>query len=447
MTELTAKHTLSDSQHESYVAHPWRAWVVVLTAGLFFFYEFIQMNMFDAISGSLIHEFGITAGRLGQLSSYYFIANVVFLFPAGMLLDRYSTRIVILVSMGVCVLGTTLLSFAPDMSWAIASRFLTGIGSAFCFLSGIRLASRWFEPRHMALVTGILVTMAMVGGMLAQTPMSILVAIFSWRETLLLDALMGIILMLVIASIVRDYPEGSGELIKVQEAEAEKMGFWSSLRLAFGRWQNWMAGVYACLMNLPLSLLGGLYGAMYLKQSYGLNQMHATNVVSMLFLGTIIGAPLMGWLSDKWQRRRSPMLIAALVSFAFMLLVVYSHGLNYGLLITLFFMVGFFTSAQVLSYPWVAENSLTVITAMSVSVVNISVQGGQAIFQPLFGYLLDRHAAVSGYAVVSSSYSTADFRSALLLPAIGFVAAFVAAYLIKESYCRHIEDSADIPNT
>ncbi|MDF1760685.1 MAG: MFS transporter [Coxiellaceae bacterium] len=441
MTELAAKHTLSDSQHESYVAHPLRAWVVVLTAGLFFFYEFIQMNMFDAISGSLIHQFGITAGRLGQLSSYYFIANVVFLFPAGILLDRYSTRIVILVSMGVCVLGTALLSFAPDFQWAIASRFLTGVGSAFCFLSGIRLASRWFEPRHMALVTGVLVTMAMMGGMLAQTPMAMLVAKFSWRETLILDALMGIILMLVIAAVVRDYPEGSAELIKVQEAEAEKIGFWSSLRLAFGRWQNWTAGAYTCLMNLPLSLLGGLYGAMYLKHSYGLNQLHATNVISMLFLGTIIGAPIMGWFSDRIQRRRAPMLMAALASLALMLLVVYSHGLNYSLLITLFLLVGFFTSAQVLSYPWVAENSLTVITAMSVSVVNISVQGGQAIFQPIFGYLLDRHAAVGHSSGAAASYSIADFRVALLLPVIGFVVAFVAAYLIKESYCRHIEDT------
>lgn len=220
MSEIANHSSLSESQHKVYVAHPWRAWFVVLTAGLFFFYEFIQMNLFDAISGSLIHEFGITASSLGQLSSYYFIANVLFLFPAGILLDRYSTRIVILVSMGVCVMGTTLLSFAPNFHWAIISRFFTGIGSAFCFLSAIRLASRWFEPKHMALVTGLLVTMAMLGGMLAQTPMSILVSMFSWRETLLIDALMGIILMLFIASVVRDYPQGSAELVKVQIGRA-----------------------------------------------------------------------------------------------------------------------------------------------------------------------------------------------------------------------------------
>ncbi len=439
MSEIANHSSLSESQHKVYVAHPWRAWFVVLTAGLFFFYEFIQMNLFDAISGSLIHEFGITASSLGQLSSYYFIANVLFLFPAGILLDRYSTRIVILVSMGVCVMGTTLLSFAPNFHWAIISRFFTGIGSAFCFLSAIRLASRWFEPKHMALVTGLLVTMAMLGGMLAQTPMSILVSMFSWRETLLIDALMGIILMLFIASVVRDYPQGSAELVKVQEAEAEKLNFWTSLGLAFGRWQNWMAGVYTCMMNLPLSLLGGLYGAMFLKHSYGMNQMHATNIVSMLFLGTIIGAPLMGWLSDSIQRRRLPMLLAAVLSLVLMFLVVYSHGLTYGFLAALFLLIGFFTSAQVLSYPWVAENSLTVITAMSVSVVNISVQGGQAIFQPLFGYLLDRHAALS-HSTMPATYSIADYHAALWLPIIGFIVAFMAAYLIKETYCRHIED-------
>ena len=62
-------------------------WLVCLSAALFFFYEFIQMMMFDAISDNLMRDFSVTAKGIAVLSSTYFLADVAFLFPAGMMLD------------------------------------------------------------------------------------------------------------------------------------------------------------------------------------------------------------------------------------------------------------------------------------------------------------------------------------------------------------------------
>src|SRR5690606_21512991 len=114
---------------------PWYKWLVCLCASLFFFYEFIQMNMFNAISAQLMQAFHINAAQLGRLSAFYFIANVVFLFPAGMLLDRYSARKIILTSLAICVLGTALFASTSSVFFASFFRFMMGIGSAFCFLS------------------------------------------------------------------------------------------------------------------------------------------------------------------------------------------------------------------------------------------------------------------------------------------------------------------------
>src|SRR3989338_1063090 len=108
-----------------------QSWLVVLVASLFFFYEFIQMNMFNSISTSLMHAFNVDAEKLGLMSSFYFIANVVFLFVAGMLLDRCATRRVILSAMAVCITGTALFSVAHSFVWACFFCFFTCIGSAF----------------------------------------------------------------------------------------------------------------------------------------------------------------------------------------------------------------------------------------------------------------------------------------------------------------------------
>ena len=78
---------------------------------------------------------------------------------------------------------------------------MTGIGSAFCFLSCIRLASRWFPSHRMALISGIIVTMAMAGGMAAQGPMTWLAETFGWRHALMIDAAFGVV-------VFADHPPG-----------------------------------------------------------------------------------------------------------------------------------------------------------------------------------------------------------------------------------------------
>jgi len=147
------------------------AWLICLSAGLFFFYEFFQLNIFDVINPSLRADFEINALQLSWMSSMYLWADILFLIPAGIILDRYSTYWVIIIAMSVCVLGTLGFALTHSFAWASFFHFLSGIGNAFCFLACVVLVSRWFPPRRQALVIGSIVTMAFLGGMMAHTPL------------------------------------------------------------------------------------------------------------------------------------------------------------------------------------------------------------------------------------------------------------------------------------
>lgn len=415
-----------------------QSWFIVIIASLFFFYEFIQMNVFNSISTSLMHAFNVDAAKLGELSSFYFIANVVFLFFAGSLLDRCATRRVILTALAICILGTALFSFATDFAWACFFRFLTGIGSAFCFLSVIRLASRWFPAKRMALVTGLVVTMAMLGGWVSQTPMEMLAHAVHWRTALQIDAVAGVIFFLLIFFIVKDYPASHAKTHLSEQKQIQEMGFLKSLRMAFLRLQNWFAGFYVCFMNLPVGLLGGLWGVLYLTNTHDISRIHASEVSSMLFMGTLMGSPIVGWISDKIQMRRPPMLFGALISLGLMLLVIFIPNLSFHALFWLFLLMGICTSTQIIGYPLVAENSMRVITAMSVSVVNISVQTGSALFQPFFGYLLDQHMLMRAHAI-STNFMPSDFDWAMWIFPIGFALAILIVFLLPETRCQQKE--------
>ena len=412
----------------------WYAWLVCLSASLFFFYEFIQMNMFNAISTQLIQAFHIKATELGELSCFYFISNVIFLFPAGILLDRHSTRKIILSSLSICILGIFLFSSTKSVFWASIFRFLMGIGSAFCFLSVMRLATRWFSSARLALVTGIIVTTAMLGGIAAQTPLTLLVEAMNWRRALLIDAIFGILIFAIIASVVKDFPSSYCERHQLERQKVDEIGYWKSVGLAFLKLQNWLGGIYTCLMNLPLSLLGGVWGILYLVDVYQVEKLDATYVVSILFLGTVIGGPAVGFLSDKIGLRRLPMLIGAILSLILILIIMWEPHLSFAALLFLFFSIGLTTSTQVIGYPVVAESSISAITAMSVSVVSITTMMGQAFFQPLFGRLMDLRAVYFHH--FSSNYGASDFQWAMLILPIGFFVAFITAFFLRETYCR-----------
>jgi len=411
------------------------AWVVCLTASLFFFYEFIQMTMLNTISSYLLHDLGVDATKLSLLASSYFVANVIFLFLAGALLDRFSVKKVILVSLALCIFGTALFAMSDRFYTAMGYRFLTGIGSAFCFLSVIRLATRWFCSTRLASVVGLVVTIGMLGGVVAQKPLSLLVHWLGWRQAIIVDAGLGILIFIVILIFVRDCPPQYEVQRKTELLEIFEMGYWRSFRLAFSRWQNWLGGIYACLMNLPVIILGGLWGVMYLVKAQGIPIASAPEITQMLFLGTIVGSPLIGWISDTVRLRRAPMVVGALMSVMAVIVLVGSVNLPEVSLLALFFFIGFLTSSQVLSYSVVAESSMPAITAMSVSVVNISVQGGLALFEPVFGFLMDLHHRVILHSQ-THVYTRSDFDWAMMLFPVGIVIAALAAIALDETRCR-----------
>lgn len=428
--------TVSMAQVTPLISEPkWRPWVVCCVATLFFFFEFIQGNMFNPLAPALMRDFQLDSQQLSILASTYFIANVIFLFPSGYLLDRYSTRKLILSAMWISVLATFLFAVSTNYWTIFVCRFLTGVGSAFCFISCIRLASRWFPARQMALVTGLIVTIAMTGGMVAQEPLNILIEGWGWRQALVVDGMAGLLFIFFIFLVVQDHPKSHHKEMQKQREEVKGIGFWQGLGRAFFKLQNVAAALYTCLMNTPIIVIGALAGSLFLQQVHHLNS-HEAAIISMgVFAGTIVGGPLVGWWSDRIGYRRLPMIIGVIGAFALIVIMMSVANIPVWQWFALFFGLGFFSSTQVLSYPTVAESNPAILTATAVSVVGIITQGGAAIAQSFFGYLLKQNW-MGEYANQIPLYSAADYHHAFLMIPIGFAVAFVAALVIKETNCH-----------
>ncbi len=417
-------------------AHPLLAWSVTLAASLFFFYEFIQMNLFNAINADLRGAFNLNAEQIGQFFSMYFYANALFLFLAGNLLDRFSSRKILLSAVAICTFGTFLFAISTVYWLAAAGRFLEGAGASFCFLSCIRIASRWFPPARMAFVTGVVVTMAMLGGLVAQTPFVWLIHLLgSWRDGLFVNTGIGIIILIIAALIVRDRPPGTAEAAAHDASQLNQLGLWRCMKMAAFNPQNWYGGLYTALINLPVFVLGGLWGMLYLQQVHHLSISQASYATTLFFVGVIFGAPAFGLLSDKMERRVFPMLIGAILSLIVVLLLMYLPNLSPAAIMGLFFLMGFVTSSQVLTYPTIAELNPIYLTSTAVSIDSLCIMVSGFAIPPFFGWLMQHTGAQTMVGNVAV-YSTASFNYAMLIIPISFVIGLLITFLMKETRCR-----------
>lgn len=427
---------MSDIYKHEKTKHRHLAWVVTLTAGLFFFYEFIQMNLFNTINTDLREAFQLDAIEIGQLFSMYFYANFIFIFFAGNLLDRYSTRRLLIAALSVSTLGAFIFSMALQYWVAALGRFLVGAGAAFCFLSCIRIASRWFPPHRMALVTGVVVTMAMLGGMIAQVPFAWLTeAVGSWRTALYINSFLGVAIIIAIFFIVQDRPPDAGKEVQEDNQHLEELGLWRCIRLAAFNPQNWFGGLYTSLMNLPVFILGGLWGVLYLTTVHHLTQDQAQWATSFFFIGVIFGSLAFGWYSDHIERRVLPMIIGAIASIAVIAVLMYVPNLSVNMVIFLFAMIGFTTSSQVLTYPTIAELNPSFLTSTAVSIDSLCIMSSGFIVPPFFGWLMEHvgtHEVVDGVSV----YTASNYNFAMLIIPISFLLALGISFLIRETYCK-----------
>jgi len=402
------------------------AWLVCLSAGLFFFYEFFQLNLFDVINEPLRDAFQLNASQLSFMSSTYLWADIIFLVPAGLILDRFSVRTVILSAMFICVLGTV--GFATTQSFWLASffHFLSGIGNAFCFLSCVVLVSRWFPPRRQALVMGMIVTLAFLGGTMAHSPLAYLNDHFGWRHSLLIDGAVGALLLLWIYAIVKDMPMGVAQsFVKTNTSLSD------TLKVAIKNPQNLLTGIYTSCLNLPIMVLCALWGASYLQVVHHLSEMSASHVVSLIFIGSIIGCPLVGFLSDKIGRRKPIMWVGAIATLLIMVPLFTGYALSESMLSIIFFSLGFFTSAQVISYPLIAESNALNSTGAATSIASVIIMGGGGVGQVVYGLLMQHHA---GSGVVN--YNLADFQFAMWMFPITVLVAIAALYWTRETHCK-----------
>jgi MFS family permease len=383
-------------------------------------------------------HFNLGATGYGLVSSIYYYAYVPMQLPVGVLLDRYGPQRLLTLACMVCVIGTYVFTSTSILWVAAIGRLLVGLGSAFAFVGVLKLATIWLPENRLAMVSGTTAALGTVGAMLGDNFLGIFVEQVGWIKTLNYTALFGIGLTLLLWFGIHD-----------KRGSHQHTGTVSSLRkglvdlgIIIRSKQIWVNGMYGCLVYLPTTVFAELWGIPYLMHAHGMSANSAGFANSVLFLGFTLGAPLMGFISDRLGKRKFPMMLGALGSTVVMLMILYLPGLNESSIQGLMFLLGLLYSAQAIVFAVGRELSPGEAAGTAMAITNMIVMLGAMILQPLVGHLLDYslsfrmpEAVIEGMAVsnLQKLYTVHDYQFALSIIPLGIFIAFILTFFLRET--------------
>ncbi len=355
-------------------------------------------------------DLGLTDSVFGTASGIFFIGYFALQVPGALLVERWSARLLLAITLITWGALTTLTGFVRTPLELYGARFLLGAAEAGFFPGVIVYLSHWFIYRDRAKAVAFFMSAIpigfILGGPIAGAILGVhWLALPGWRWLFLFEGIPAVVLGVATFFVLPDRPNEarwlSGEERdwitarlaeeRVAKAHAEQMTLWQALR---------HPPVVMLTLGLFFTYSGGY--AFWFWEPTMLQRFTRWTVLHVSWMGTIIfgaglvGMLLLGWSSDRAHERRwhfaIPQLTAALALAAWLLL---PHSNT--LLVAIFTLIGFGTIAYLPSF-WALPSAFLTSSAAAAAVgfINCTASIGGFVGPKIIGELSQRTGSFHG---------------------------------------------------
>ncbi len=402
-------------------------WTIWILAAVFYFYEFLLRISPSVMVPELMASFGITASTVGVLSAFYLYAYAPMQLPVGIMMDRYGIKTILSSASILCGIGALFFSWSASLTGASFGRLLIGAGSSFAFVAMLYISSHWFPASKRAFLIGLANSVAMLGASAGAGPLTTAIHSFGWQGTISAFGFFGIALGIAVYFVL----DGDRRDAKIEKETAHlETRLFSSLKQVATKKALWINALAALFFYMTTTAFAGLWGLSFVQSAYGVSKEVAGYAMSMVFAGWLVGGPITGFASDWMGNRTTAIRIGVLGALASLIPVLYFTQISIYAVYSLLFLVGFFSSAELLSFTLAIESTSLGARATAAAFTNFLVSCGDAAVQPLVGFLLDRNWSgemVDGIRI----YAAQDYQTALSCLPVALGIAFLLLFFLK----------------
>ncbi|MET3877731.1 MFS transporter [Chitinophaga sp. OAE865] len=345
---------------------------------LFLIFVNVVINYMDrsnlAVAASEIDkEFKLTPVQLGLVFSAFSWTYLAFQIPGGILVNRFSPRILYTFSLIAWSLATIIQGFAKGFTTLFGLRMATGAFEAPAFPINNRVVSNWFPDNERASAIAVYTSGQFLGLAFLMPVLSMIQVEVGWKGLFVVTGLIGIVWGVIWYLFYRDpfrhkgvnaaelqHIESGGGMLDKQQAEKRTAFRWTDLKAVLSYRKLW--GIYIGQFAVNATLWFFLtWFPKYLVDYRGLDFIKSGYWASIPYLAAFTGILCSGFLSDYLVKkgvsaakaRKRPIIIGLLLS-------VFILGANYvnapGLII--FFMSLSFFGIGFASITWIFVSTL-----------------------------------------------------------------------------------------
>jgi predicted MFS family arabinose efflux permease len=393
------------------VRSPDRAYLAWTAVAIAYAIAFLQRVSPQSITASFMADFSTDAAGVAMLASSYFWGYTLMQIPAGLLVDRYGVKRVVLFSMAASSLGSAAFALAPNLLDVFAARLVVACGDALVFTALLKLVALSFKDERFGIMSGISQVSGYVGGVMATTPLAAAVSGFGWRACFVFIACVGVANLAFASLVLKPDPAAhSGKTLRgVLDASGKSLSHVA----------NWGCAMSFASHFAVVTTLSGVWGIPMVAHLFSISPSAASTPLLTFMVGNALGSIFLGHMAD----RAAAALDTALIRICLlrmlliaMLLPPVAHALGFVYVTVVFAVLGLVAGGTV---PLVLKCTKRLYTAELIGVgasVNTTAAGIFAgASQPVIGLAMVGASRIAGSGAEHGAASIGDAGFATLI--------------------------------
>ncbi|MFC2022033.1 MFS transporter [Chloroflexota bacterium] len=400
-------------------------WVVGACLVISLYSSGATVHSFTALFEPIANEFGWSYAQVSFAASLRGAEMGLFAPLLGLLVDRWGPRRLMFGGVILGGIGLVLLSRITSLSMFYLSFILISVSTSTCSGTVVMTAvSNWFR-RKLLRALGIMAIGVALGGLLVPL-VSMLIDVFGWRTAMVSLGLGMWIIGLPLSLIVRHKPEQYGYMLDGELSSSvvvdKSLASTTNTEVDIGVKQALTSRTFwhiaLALMYVPLSLMAVITHVMPYLSSIGIARSVSSLLASAMPLASIGGRLGVGWLGDKFEKRRVAAVSLALIALG-LLCFGYVPTAGMWLLVPFTILVGIGWGSSVpLRVALVQECFGRVRLGTILGFIFGVTALGQMVGPPLAGWTFDRWGSYQGIWLAFAGLGIAATITMLTTPKI-----------------------------